>query len=273
MPSEALTSGTPAAAHCPSNRKYVFETPSQPALRFARAAARMNPLYSQPMARLILLEDEPVLREELEEFLVEAGHAVTTAGTITGFHRVFVPGLRAIAIIDLGLPDGDGLHLIADLRAAGHRLGIIVLTARDSAPYKIAGLTGGADHYLPKTTTLDELSATVGALAWRLGIQEQPRWLLQAAPRQLVPPGFAPIALSGQDYTVLRALATGGDCVTREAIVKALGEDWFGYDQRRLDTQMRRLRRKVEDACGLSLPVTTLRSVGFHFHAPIDVMG
>ncbi|MBP7566128.1 MAG: winged helix-turn-helix domain-containing protein, partial [Burkholderiaceae bacterium] len=73
------------------------------------------------------------------------------------------------------------------------------------------------------------------------------------------------------DHTVLRALAVGGDYVTREAIVKALGEDWLSYDQRRLDTQMRRLRRKVEEACGLRLPITTLRGVGFRFHAPIDV--
>lgn len=224
------------------------------------------------MACLILLEDEPVLREELAEYLAEAGHEVVTIGTIADFRRVFVPGLHAIAIVDLGLPDGDGLQLITELRGEGHRLGIIVLTAHHAMPYKIAGLTGGADHFLPKTAALDELGATVAALARRLGLQEQPRWLLQGSPPQLVPPGFAPIALSGQDYTVLRALATGGECVTREAIVRALGEDWFGYDQRRLDTQMRRLRRKVEEACGLNLPITTLRSVGFRFHAPIDVV-
>jgi DNA-binding response OmpR family regulator len=224
------------------------------------------------MACLILLEDEPVLREELAEYLEEANHAVTTADTVGAFREVFVPGLHAIAIVDLGLPDGDGLDLIAELRAAGHRLGIIVLTARGATPDKIAGLAGGADHYLPKSVTLDELAATVGALARRLGIQEQPHWVLSASPRQLVPPGFAPIALSGQDYTVLHALAVGGESVTREAIVRALGEDWFHYDQRRLDTQMRRLRRKVEEACGLSLPLTTLRGVGFRFHAPIDLI-
>lgn len=223
------------------------------------------------MACLILLEDEPVLCEEMAEFLLEAGHDVVSVGTIADFRRMFIPGLHAIAVVDLGLPDGDGLELITELRAAGHRLGIIVLTARHAMPDRIAGLTGGADHFLPKTAALDELGATVGALSRRLGLQQQPRWLLQGSPRQLVPPGFAPIALSGQDHTVLRALAVGGDCVTREAIVKALGEEWLSYDQRRLDTQMRRLRRKVEEACGLILPITTLRSVGFRFHAPIDV--
>lgn len=224
------------------------------------------------MASLILLEDEPVLCEEMAEFLGEAGHEVVSTGTIAEFRQRFVPGLHAIAVVDLGLPDGDGLDLITELRAAGHRLGIIVLTARHAMPDKIAGLTGGADHFLPKTAALEELGATVGALARRLGLQELPRWVLQGSPRQLVPPGFAPIALSEQDHTVLRALAIGGECVTREAIVKALGEDWFHYDQRRLDTQMRRLRRKVEEACGMTLPITTLRSVGFRFYAPIDVL-
>ncbi len=224
------------------------------------------------MLSLILLEDEPVLREELAEFLAESGCRVAVAESIADFHRVFVPGVHAIAIIDLGLPDGDGLDLIATLRTAGHRLGIIVLTARDSTPYRVAGLTGGADHYLPKTAPLDVLAATVQALARRLDIQAEPHWLLQAAPRQLVPPGFAPIPLSAQDYTVLLALVSGGgEYVTRETIVVALGESWVDYDRRRLDTQMRRLRRKVERACGLSLPITTQHGVGFRFHAPVDV--
>jgi PAS domain S-box-containing protein len=98
-----------------------------------------------------------------------------------------------------------------------------------------------------------------------------PRWRLSASPPQLIPPGFAPIALSAQDYTVLLALATGGKSVSRKTIVSALGEDFLDYDQRRLDTQMRRLRRKVEQACGLQLPVTTLRGVGYRFYDEIEV--
>ena len=96
-------------------------------------------------------------------------------------------------------------------------------------------------------------------------------WQLSASPPRLLPPGQPPIALSAQDYTVLRALASGGECVTREAIVRALGEDYMAYDQRRLDTQMRRLRRKVEQACGLQLPVCTVRGVGYRVYQRIEV--
>lgn len=224
------------------------------------------------MTFLILLEDEPVLREELADFLTSAGHCVTAVATLAGFRKEFRPQFHQVAVIDFGLPDGDGLDLIGELRDDAHPLGIVALTARGSTADKVAGLARGADHYLPKTVDLSELAATIDALARRLGIQRRPRWILQAAPRQLVPPGHPAIPLSGQDYTVLLVLAQGqGGYVTRETIINAFGEDFFHYDQRRLDTQMRRLRRKVEAHCGLNLPVATLRSVGFHFYDPIEI--
>ena len=98
-----------------------------------------------------------------------------------------------------------------------------------------------------------------------------PRWRLSASPPQLTPPGFAPIPLSSQDYNVLLALAADGKEVGRDAIILAMGGDCLDYDRRRLDTQMRRLRRKVEQACGLSLPVATLRGVGYRFYDDIEI--
>lgn len=222
------------------------------------------------MAEVILLEDEPVLQEELVDFLQSQGHAVTATATVAEFLQRFRPQQHQVAIIDRGLPDGDGLDVILRMRSDGVRVGVIMLTARSGVQDKVDGLVGGADHYLPKTTDLHELAATIAALARRLEVQDQPRWLLQASPRQIIPPGQAPIALSAQDFLVLKALAQGGD-VKRETIVKALGGNYLDYDQRRLDTQMRRLRRKVKDACGLELPVSTLRAVGFCFHDPIEV--
>ena len=93
-----------------------------------------------------------------------------------------------------------------------------------------------------------------------------PYWQLSASPRRLISPNGVNIALSEQDHIVLLALMSGGECVTRRSIVDALGEDFIEYDQRRLDTQMNRLRRKVEEASGQSLPVSTLRAIGYRFH-------
>lgn len=101
--------------------------------------------------------------------------------------------------------------------------------------------------------------------------ESRPRWRLSASPPRLIPPGFPAISLSAQDYIVLLALASGGKGVSRETIVLALGGNYLDYDQRRLDTQMRRLRRKVEEACGLQLPVTTLRGVGYHFYDDVEI--
>ena len=115
------------------------------------------------MTRIIFLEDEPILREELTEFLQAHGHHITPVASLAEFGHAFVPMTQPhghlIALIDLGLPDGNGLDLITQLRAGGHRLGIIVLTARSALRDKVAGLTGGADHYLPQGNDLDELAA------------------------------------------------------------------------------------------------------------------
>lgn len=97
-------------------------------------------------------------------------------------------------------------------------------------------------------------------------------WRLSSSPPRLFPPTLPPIFLSAQDHTVLLALAGSDEAVTREVIVCALGGDFRYYDQRRLDTQMRRLRRKVEAACpGLQLPVATLRGLGYRFYEKIEV--
>ena len=97
-------------------------------------------------------------------------------------------------------------------------------------------------------------------------------WRLFASPRRLVSPRGTNVPLSGQDYIVLLALMSEAEHVTRKDIVKALGHDFLCYDQRRLDTQIRRLRRKVEVSCGQPLPVSTLRNVGYRFYERAQVL-
>jgi len=219
------------------------------------------------VTHIILLEDERLLREDLTEFLVKQGHSVQAVGSIAEFESGFVPGRHIIAILDLGLPDGDGMDVIASLRRDNLRLGIIVLTARMAIRDKVAGLQSGADHYLTKTIDVDILAATVEALARRLdlgGVSGD--WVLDSAKKQLVAPGLPPIELSAQDYTVLKAIFDGqGKSVSKKTIVAALGEDYLSYDLRRLDTQINRLRRKVVEATGADLPLKTLRNEGYQF--------
>lgn len=223
---------------------------------------------------LILLEDEDILRHELADFLGQSGWVVDAVADLQSFRTRYVPARHRIAMIDLGLPDGDGMDLIRELRASGSPLGIVVLTARSAVSDRVMGLVDGADHYLPKTADLDEIEATLAALSRRLesAFPANPPWLLECDRRRLVPPGHAPIPLSHQDYLVLHAvMARQGDTVSRRDIVTALGEDFFDYDQRRLDTQMRRLRRKVEEAAGMDLPLNTVRNGGYCFFASVSI--
>lgn len=225
------------------------------------------------MLDVILLEDEPVLRHELGEFLEGLGYAPQCVASLQEFDRHFDARRHRLAIIDIGLPDGSGLTLIQRLRQQGQQLGIIVFSAHNTSANRIDGLENGADHYLGKGCDLDELEATLAALVRRLGLQQrQARWLLQLGPSRLLPPSAPPVALSQQDLLVLHCLmGQAGAEVSRRKIVQALGGDYLVYDQRRLDTQMRRLRRKVEEASGQQLPVKTLRNSGYCFYQPGEV--
>ncbi|WP_051295435.1 response regulator transcription factor [Azonexus hydrophilus] len=227
------------------------------------------------MANIILLEDESVLRAELADFLGEQGHCVDTAGSIGEFEQKFCPERQLIAIVDLGLPDGEGLDLITRLREDGDRIGIIVATARSGGRNKAKGLIQGADHYLSKPFELDELAATITALARRLEDGAiRPRWLLDTLRCQLTPPGKAAIDLTSQSYIVFRTIVSGaGKPVSRRKIVEALGENYLHYDQRRLDTQMYQLRKLVLDACGMDLPVATARGRGYQITEAVDLRG
>lgn len=226
------------------------------------------------MLELILLEDEPVMAQELGEFLRDCGYRVTLATDLAGFNLAFDERRHHLAVLDLGLPDGDGLELIQALRERGSTLGIVAFTARGTTDHKVSGFRVGADHYLAKGCDLEELAAVLEALRRRLGLQrEASPWRLEAGPRELYAPNQRMLRLSHQDMRVLeRLMASAGDNVSRRQVVEALGEDWLTYDQRRLDTQIRRLRRNVEQATGLELPLKTLRNNGYCFYERVQIV-
>ncbi|MCY0858772.1 response regulator transcription factor [Cupriavidus sp. D39] len=231
------------------------------------------------MVNIIFLEDEEILRDEIAEYLESFGNTVISAATIADFREIFLPDIHRIVILDLGLPDGQGTEVIYEIRDRGYQTGIIVCTARGGLPDRVSGLQGGADYYLVKPIQLEELMSTVSTLHRRMTAQKTTivsSWILDATNWKLIPPSSSkaipPIGLSAQDFIVLRTLIEGcGQPVTRRQLVAALGRDYLDYDQRRLDTQMRRLRRKVIEACGIDLPVKTIHSVGYTFSATVEM--
>lgn len=118
-----------------------------------------------------------------------------------------------------------------------------------------------------------QLKFDSGELVAREILTEGPSyWQLSASPRRLITPDGVNISLSRHDHIVLLTLMSGGEAVTRRTIIEALGEDFLDYDQRRLDTQMRRLRHKVKQAGSTPLPVTTLRSIGYCFYEASKIL-
>lgn len=137
----------------------------------------------------------------------------------------------------------------------------------------MGGLALGADHYLGKGCDLDELEATLAALARRLGLlRREACWRLEPGPGLLLPPGGPPVPLPPQDVRMLHCLmCAAGESVSRRQIVQALGADYLDYDQRRLDSRIRRLRSRVLEESGQMLPVKTLRGSGYCFYEAADV--
>ena len=224
------------------------------------------------MARIIILEDEQVLREELADYLNSNGHQAAGVSTIAAFYHEYEMAGCDIAIIDLGLPDGDGLDVIAWLREQGSPIGIIVLTARGQNPVMVSGLELGADHFLVKPFRLNALLGVINALSRRLDMTSPDGWTLNISRRELISPAGNAVPLSARDYAIMRALVEdAGETVTRKALVEALGGDYTRFDQRRLDTQMRRLRKKVFDQTQIELPVNTVHSIGYVFSAPVSL--
>src|SRR6516164_6438146 len=119
--------------------------------------------------RLLVIEDEPRIAEILRPPLEQAGFAVDFVGLCTEGRASLASHPYDAAILDLGLPDGDGLHLLAELRPAGNRIPILILTARDAVDQRVLGLDAGADDYLVKPFAMSELVARTKALLRRPG--------------------------------------------------------------------------------------------------------
>ena len=119
--------------------------------------------------RLLIIEDERRIADLVAEALRQAGFVVDSVGTVADAEAALLTTAYDAAVLDLGLPDGDGLRLLAELRHRGDRPPVLVLTARDTVEDRVAGLDAGADDYLVKPFAMVELVARLKALLRRPG--------------------------------------------------------------------------------------------------------
>jgi DNA-binding response OmpR family regulator len=219
-------------------------------------------------ARILVVEDDEAIASGLARVLAGEGYDVDR--TPQGRVALDLAGSAQLVVLDLGLPDMDGITVCRTLRKAQPELAILILSARDRELDIVAGLDAGADDYLVKPFRLSELLARVRAHIRRLSdrsahdgevVEAGSVRLDRAARRAWV--GGEEVALRPKEFELLALLAEeAGRVVTRERIMEHVWQtDWMG-STKTLDTHVLSLRQKVgADA------ITTLRGVGYRFEA------
>lgn len=220
--------------------------------------------------RLLIVEDEQSLQQHLHSGFKKEGYAVDVCsdgreGLFNGKETNY-----DAAIIDIGLPEIDGLEVIRQLRKAGRDFPIIVLTARGHWKDKVDGLEAGADDYLAKPFVFEELLARVKALLRRsvgmasatleLGIYQ-----LDTAGKQVSVAGQA-VELTSYEYNTLEYLMTHKDkVVSKTELTEHLYEQDYDRDSNVIEVFIRRLRKKL-DPEGTRNPILTQRGLGYRFN-------
>lgn len=223
------------------------------------------------MIRVLLLDDEVDLREEVAQFLREKSYVVTEVGTIRQFYQYFHFDQFDVLILDRLLPDGDAIEIVKELRSKGSRIGIVMFTAKDATRDRIDGFESGADHYISKPVRLEELSGLIKVLSWR--VTGPGSWRLSLANWTLSTPDNHAIHLTAQEYSFLSAIVQMGLNKThsRESLLKKMGKNIEEYDVRNLDTVLLRLRKKIEEASGQQLPLKTVHAAGYSIASVVMV--
>ncbi len=220
-----------------------------------------------------IVEDEPVLRQEMAFQLVHAGFKVESFTNATEFYRYLAARPRTIAVLDIGLRGEDGLSICQYLRGHDQTIGIVFVTARSLRLDRLKGLEAGADAYLVKPVDIDELVLILRRLALRLAsepssVQQKPeessQWQVEPGTGFLTTPNGVRIRLSVSEGQLLRALvAKAGAACTDAELAVAQGLFPEEHDKHRIEVIVSRLRAKVERESGLSLPLFSVRSVGY----------
>jgi len=233
-------------------------------------AHRCRPGYN-PVVRLLVVEDEHRLADRLARGLREEGFAVDTAPTAAEARDLVTGTDYDLVLLDLKLPDGSGLGLLGEWRDDGLAAPILVLTAKDLLDDKIRGLDAGADDYLTKPFSFDELLARVRALLRRRSAP--PQDLLEIGDLRIDRTGHRvaragrTIELTGKEFALLEFLALHqGQTLSRLAISEHV---WDGsYDARSnvIDVIVGRIRRKLGARKGGSL-IHTIPGVGYVLRA------
>ncbi|MDR2195284.1 MAG: response regulator transcription factor [Gallionellaceae bacterium] len=229
------------------------------------------------MARIILVEDDTEQKEELQLFLMHAGHEVLAVGSGASLERGLTRFVPDIVLLDWNLPDEPGIDLAAKLRERfGSKVGLVMVTARSMAMDRVESRRAGIDNYLVKPIDFDELLVLIENLLQHLKVEEtgdDDVWILSPLRSELSPPGQPPISLTGWEMMFLQALTSMPTLrADRDTLIRALGKNPLVYDPRALEANISRLRRKLPQLADGRNPLQAIRGVGYQFLRPLKVV-
>lgn len=219
-----------------------------------------------PVARLLVIEDQKKLLQSLERGLTEEGYTTIAAKDgETGFQHAMSDGVDAV-VLDLMLPGRSGLELLSDLRKAGFKKPVLILTARDGVDDRVLALDSGADDYLVKPFAFAELLARLRALLRRDGSRET---VLQAGDLKMdlvageVRRGGDLVELTNREFDLLEFLLRNkNNNVTRDMIARAVWRESSGAMTNVIDVYINLLRKKIELTDRQQM-IVTVRGVGY----------
>ena len=230
--------------------------------------------------KILIVEDEPSLREMMQRVLTEEHYVVETAATYFEADDKISGYSYDCILLDIMLPDGNGLRLLERLKELHKREAVIVISARDSLDDKVAGLELGADDYLTKPFDINEFSARVHSLVRRYTIlngsgEEILGRLsfknLEIDPdRRLVTVCGRGIELQAKEFDILYYLAKNkGRALTKKQIYEEVWQEEYLYDDSNIMAHISKIRRLIEPDSKKPTYIQTIKGVGYRFNAEV----
>ena len=218
--------------------------------------------------RILVVEDEPTLNAQLVQAIGAAGHTVEQAGDGQEAHYLGDVESFDAVVLDLGLPQLDGLSVLRRWRGSGRNMPVLILTARGSWQEKVAGMDAGADDYLAKPFHMEELLARLRALLRRQGEHASaqwqcgPIWLDTRAARVLV--DGQPLQLTSHEFKLLSLLMQRkGEVLARTLLSEHIYPQDSDRDSNTIEVFVGRLRKKLPPEL-----IETVRGLGYRMAAP-----
>jgi len=223
---------------------------------------------------VILVEDNISLREALEHHLVDAGFSIRGVGDGQELNQELAINKPDVIVLDLNLPQEDGISIAKRVRLAYPNMGIVMLTARVRSIDRHEGYDSGADVYLTKPVNPSELTTVLQNLCRRISPQAgNPPWSLHLASLQLVSPAKEAIKLTVSEAKLLQELALSGELLSMSRLIEVFGDIDLPEptNKLRIEQVVSRVRRKMDVLLGGQPSIKAVTRLGYKLFVPVVI--